>query len=282
MGQLEPTAIGTMAKALRQAASEKGYTLSDTLCALMIGQMIGAEGAMPGFVTSLGGTNNIGATQVTKGWWAAHKGQSGWGAFAHKDSDPNRGAYLGWYQIMPSPLEAARSWLFGNWWGKALLTANPSDATTYATILYKGGYYGGTHAGDTAHDPTSDAGKQNVADYARDVQRAVPSTAALNGPSNDPAAVTVDASKFADLGPRQITEDLFNKAKNGGMGSAWGFLPLPATFADLQAAKGVVWADGTGGPGSSSSPSSPPSSGAGGLIWSAVAFLVGWLAGGRV
>lgn len=231
--------IATVIAALRQAAQEKGHTLSDTLAALMIGQLRGAEVAYPGVHSSLGGTNNYGAAQATKGLYTAKQGQAGWGALAHKDSDPNQGAYLGWYWIAPSPLEGARYWL-SNWWGNALLGQNPSDATTYATILYKGRYFGGMHAGDPDHDPTSEAGQANIADYAKAVSRGIASAGELAAAPGDPAAFTVDPSMFQSLAKRQITEDLFDKAKAGKIGDAWSYL-LPASYNDFVASNGVAW-----------------------------------------
>jgi len=232
--------ISTVVAALRQAAKEQGYTLSDQLLSLMIGQLRGAEGAYPGVNSSLGGTNNYGAAQVTASLASAKQGLQGWGAFAHKDSDPNKGPYIGWYWIAPSPLEGARHWFQDNWWGKALATGNPTNATDYAAILYKGGYYGGTHPGDTAHDPTSDAGQLNVADYAAAIQRGVATAAEMAQPPDDPATTTVNPSQFAPLTSRAITEDLYNTAMSGGLGSAWKFL-LPATWDALVANNGAVW-----------------------------------------
>jgi len=263
--------ISTVIAALKQAASEMGYTLSDALASLMIGQLRGAEGAYPGVKSSLGGTNNMGAAQVTKGLYTSKRGQQGWGAFAHKDSDPNQGSYIGWYWIAPSPLEAARYWLGGNWWGKSLLSQNPSDPTTYATILYKGRYFGGMHAGDPNHNGmvkddsgamvADDAAKAaydaNIADYAKSIQRGMASAAELSDAPGDPAAMTVDPTMFKSLDDRKITEDLFTKAKSGKIGGAWSYL-LPDAWSDLQATNGVVWfgppppgASTGGGPGAS-------------------------------
>ena len=233
-------AIATMAKALRQASSEKGYSPSDDLVRLMIGQMIGAEGTMPGLGGTLGGTNNIGAAQVTASLFKAKAGQKNWGAFAHFDSDPNRGAYIGWYWIAPSPLEAARYWL-GNWWGGKLLSNAPGDATEYARLLYSGGYFGGVHPGDSSHDPDSDAGQLNVADYASAIARGTPSSID-DSLAQDPSKTTVDPTQFASLTARKITQALFDKAKGGGIGSAWKYL-LPANFSVLQKTNGVVWFD---------------------------------------
>jgi peptidoglycan hydrolase-like protein with peptidoglycan-binding domain len=232
--------ISTVVAALKQAAQEKGYTLSDQLAALMIGQLRGAEGAYPGVKSSLGGTNNFGAAQVTASLSSLKKGMAGWGAFAHKDSDPNKGDYIGWYWIAPSPLEGARHWFQDNWWGPRLAQNNPQNATDYAAILYSGGYYGGMHAGDTAHDPNSDAGKLNVADYAAAIQRGMPSAAELSTPPDDPAKVTVDPTQFQDLASRKLTETLYDKAMSGGIGSSWKYL-LPATWDDFVKANGVVW-----------------------------------------
>lgn len=232
--------IPTLIAALRQAASEKGYHLSDTLASLMIGQMRGAEGAFPGVGGTLGGTNNIGAAQVAKSLFDLKKGLEGWGALAHYDSDPNHGPFLGWYWIAPSALEAARYWLFGNWWGPKLLAQNPATPEQYAAILYAGGYYGGVHPGDSKHDPNSDAGKLNVADYARNVQRGMATAGELAAPGGDPSVFSVNPNAFKSLSQRRITEALYNQAKNGQMGSAWGYL-LPATWDDLVATNGVVW-----------------------------------------
>ena len=232
--------ISTVIAALKQAAAEKGYTLSDQLLSLMIGQLRGAEGAYPGVHSSLGGTNNYGASQAVQSLATSKSGQQGWGAFAHKDSDPNKGAYIGWYWIAPSPLEGARHWFQDNWWGPALANGNPTDASTYAAILYKGGYYGGMHAGDTAHDPTSEAGAQNVADYAAAISRGMPSAAELATPPDDPSTITVDPGQFAPLDARAITEALYDTAMSGGIGSAWKWL-LPATWEELNANNGVVW-----------------------------------------
>ncbi|MDE2020828.1 MAG: peptidoglycan-binding protein [Patescibacteria group bacterium] len=238
-GSTKTVSIATVVKALKQASQEKGYTLNDTLASLMIGQLRGAEGAYPGVKSSLGGTNNFGAAQVTASLASIKKGLEGWGAFAHRDSDPNHGAYIGWYWIAPSPLEGARYWL-SNWWGKALLSGNPQTPQDYARILYVGRYFGGTHAGDDAHDPNSDAGQANINDYANAIRRGVASPAELNGPADDPSKPTVDPKAFANLTDRKITQDLYDKAMGGGIGSSWKYL-LPASWDDMVKSNGVVW-----------------------------------------
>lgn len=235
-----PVKIATVIAALRQAGKEKGYDLSDQLLSLMIGQLRGAEGAYPGVKSSLGGTNNMGAAQVDKSLASLKKGLAGWGAFAHRDSDPNKGAYIGWYWIAPSPLEAARHWFGDNWWGPALAKGNPQNPTDYAAILYRQGYFGGMHAGDTKHDPTSPAGQLNVADYAAAMSRGVASAAELADTPDDPSKSTVDPSQFATLDARKLTQDLYDKAKTGGIGSAWAYL-LPVTWAAFVKNNGVVW-----------------------------------------
>lgn len=231
--------VATVVAALKQAAAEKGYTLTDQLASLMIGQLRGAEGAYPGVGGTLGGTNNFGAAQVTASLASAKKGLDGWGAFAHYDSDPNKGGYIGWYWIAPSALEGARYWL-SNWWGNALLQGNPQNATDYATILYKGRYFGGLHAGDDAHDPTSSAGQANISDYASAISRGLPSANELSAPADDPSKESVNPAAFKTLSERKITQDLFNKAMGGGIGSAWKFL-LPNAWDDLVKTNGVVW-----------------------------------------
>ncbi len=239
-GVLPPVKIGTVIAALRQAGKEKGYDLSDQLLSLMIGQLRGAEGAYPGVHSSLGGTNNMGAAQVASNLASLKKGLKGWGGFAHRDSDPNKGAYIGWYWIAPSPLEAARHWFGDNWWGPALAKGNPQTPTDYAAILYRQGYFGGMHAGDTKHDPTSPAGQLNVADYAAAISRGVASPAELAEQGDDPSIMTVDPTQFASLDSRKLTQDLFDKAKTGGIGSAWAYM-LPPTWADFVKGNGVVW-----------------------------------------
>jgi hypothetical protein len=227
--------VATVVAALTQASKEMGFTLSSQLAVLMIGQLRGAEGTMPGLGGTLGGTNNYGAAQVTKGLAQAKAGQVGWGAFAHKDSDPNTGAYVGWYWIAPSPLEGARYWL-SNWWGKALLQGNPQTPQDYASILYKGRYFAGMHAGDSQHDPTSPAGAQNVADYAAGIRRGIASSAEMAEAPKDPAALTVDPSSFASLTARGVTQDMFDAGKSG----AWSWL-LPSSWSNLLSNNGAIF-----------------------------------------
>lgn len=235
-GTSAPTNIATVAAAIKQAAKEMGYTPDTQLIKLMIGQWRGAEGAYPGIQGStLSGTNNIGAAQVTKTLATDKASASGWGAFAHYDSSPGRGGYIGWYWIAPSPLEAARYWLGGNWWGKRLLEANPQTPTDYATILYNGGYF----EGSTPHDQPG-AAEANINAYAANIQRGMPSDNELAAPITDPSAFTVDPTKFAALPARKITEALFNQAEAGGLGGSWKFL-LPASFVLLTKSNGVVF-----------------------------------------
>lgn len=238
-GSAPPTSIATVIAAIRQAAKEKGFDLSDQLLSLMIGQ-IRYEGAYPGSGSTFAGTNNIGAAQVTPGLIASKAGRPGWGAFAHKDTTPTASgprAYLGWYWIAPSPLEAARHWFGDNWWGPDLARANPQTPADYAAIVYRKGYFEGNHP-DPNHDPDSDNGKQNVAEYAAGIQRNAATSAELAEKPDDPARVTVDPSKFKPLASRAITQDLFDAAK--GAGGKLASL-LPHSWGDLVASNGVVW-----------------------------------------
>jgi hypothetical protein len=205
----------------------------------VIRQMLGPEGSMPGLWSGGGytfrGTNNIGAAQVPGGrigqaFALAHKTIAGWGAFAHKDSNPGGDDYIGWYYMAPSALEAARHWLTGYGGTKAVLAQSPRSPEDYARIMYNAKYYTGT---------TKDADKE-IAKYASGIKRGMPSLSQMNGQANDPAAISVDPSMFDTLEKRHITEALFNKAKSGKSGSMWAFL-LPATWADLVASNGVVW-----------------------------------------
>lgn len=241
-GAPPPVKIQTVIAALRQAAKEMGYTLSDSLASLMIGQLRGAEGAFPGAHTSLGGTNNMGAAQAPPSLAKMKQGLTGWGAFAHLDSDPARGKYIGWYYIAPSALEAARHWLGkDNWWGPALLKANPQTPEDYATILYQHVYFQGMHAEPTGKpDPTSDAGQANIADYAKNMRRGMATAPELSTPGDDPSVLSVDPTMFKPLDKRQVTKDLYDKAKSGGIGSAWASF-LPPSWDDLVASNGVAW-----------------------------------------
>lgn len=232
-------AIATMAKALRQAGSELGHPIDDTLLSLMLGQMLGAEGAMPGLWNGAGytlrGTNNIGAAQVPggavgKAFALAKKAIAGWGAYAHKDSNPGGDEYIGWYYIAPNVLEAARHWLTGFAGTANVLKQNPRTPQDYATIMYRSGYYTGL---------TKDADKE-IAGYAKRIAGGMPPASVMNGPSNDPSALSVDPSEFASIESRKVTSALFDKAKAGKSGGAWSFL-LPPSFDDLVKTNGVVW-----------------------------------------
>lgn len=235
-------AIATMAKALRQAASDLGHPLNDNLLAMMLGQKLGAEGAMPGLWDGKGytfaGTNNSGAAQVPGGsagvaWAAARKLIQGWGAFAHMDSNPPGpvgGPYIGWYFIAPTVYDAAKQWLTGYGGTKNVLARNPSTPEEYAGIMYDSGYFTGL-----SHDRAKE-----VAAYANNVRRGMPSLATINGPANDPTLPSVDPSLFRSVTDRHLTESLFNLAKTGKQGSAWAFL-LPATWDDFVRQNGVVW-----------------------------------------
>jgi hypothetical protein len=227
--------ISTTVRALKLAAAEKGHALEDRLASLMIGQLRGAEGAYPGVGGTLGGTNNMGAAQVTKSLASAKQGLKGWGAFAHYDSSPNSGGYIGWYWIAPSPLEAARYWL-SNWWGNDLLSQNPQDPTTYASILYRKGYFEGMHPGDTNKDPNSEAGQLNVADYARAIARGVATATEMSQPFDDPEKLTVNPAQFKSLTERKITQSLYEKDRGG----SWSWL-FPASWDDFVKTNGAVW-----------------------------------------
>jgi hypothetical protein len=234
-------AIATMAKAIRQAGTEIGHPIPDTLLQLMLGQMLGAEGAMPGLPGTMGGTNNPGATQVPGGslgaaYAAAHRLLEGWGALAHFDSNPPLPGtnaprpYLGWYFIAPNALEAARKLLTGYQAIKVALAQNPSTPEDYARIMYTNKYFTGTG---------TDSEKM-IAAYAKNIRSKIPSMEVINGPSNDPSVISIDTTQFAPLEKRKITKDLFDMAKNGKDGSAWSFL-LPDSWEELVKNNGVVW-----------------------------------------
>jgi hypothetical protein len=232
-------AIATMAKALRRESEKLGHPVSDNLLRMMLGQKLGCEGAMPGLMgTTFAGTNNSGAAQVPGGaagraWMAAKSLMRGWGAFAHKDSNPPGpagGPYIGWYYIAPSVSASAAQWLTGYGGTRAVLTGNPSTPAEYARMMYDAHYFTGL-----SHDR-----EKEIGNYASCIARAMPSLATINGPANDPDAFSVDPSQFRSLKDRHITPELFQLAKNGKQGSAWAFL-LPSSWADMVESNGVVW-----------------------------------------
>jgi len=233
-----PVAIATMAAALRQAAAANGFSPNDTLISLMICQMMGAEGAMPGLWNGAGftlrGTNNIGASQVLgasnggPAFAAAHK--NGWGGFAHKDSNPGGDNYLGWYVIAPTVYDAADHWLTGYPAVKAVLEQSPQDPQTYASIMYAGGYFTGL---------TTDSATE-IGNYASRMSNVAGTVSeGMSASANDPKIPSVDTTLFDTLAARQITEDLYDKAMSGASGSEWKWL-LPS-WATIVKNNGVVW-----------------------------------------
>lgn len=217
--------------ALQLAAKKHGVTISPALAGMMLAQVRGES--VFGATGTWAGTNNWGAAQATTGFANKYKGQKGFGAFANYDSDPNKGPFLGWYWIAPSQAAAAESWLFDNWWGPRLIAANPSTPTEYASILYSGGYFGGTHPGGNK-DPSSPAGAQNVADYVH--LMGAPVDVSKLPKAGDPTKVTANPKLLANLATRRVTAALFTSAQ-GGAWKAW----LPANFAALQSTNGVIW-----------------------------------------
>jgi peptidoglycan hydrolase-like protein with peptidoglycan-binding domain len=232
--------ISTVAAALTQAAQEKGYAISPTLVSLMIGQLRGAEGAYPGVKSSLGGTNNMGASNMTQSLVSAKTGQVGWGAFAHPDSSPGKPPDLRFFWIAPSPLEAARHWFQDNWWGPRLAQANVQTPEDYATVVYQGGYFEGNHVGERPSGqrslPLQPNEQLNVQEYANNMRRGIASAQELSVPPDDPSIMTVNPSQFASVAARGLTEAMFNSAKGG----QWSYL-LPADWATFLANNGVVW-----------------------------------------
>jgi peptidoglycan hydrolase-like protein with peptidoglycan-binding domain len=231
--------VATAAAALRQVAKSMGYTLSDSLLSMMLAQ-INNESAF-GVTGSMAGTNNWGAAQATKAFATKHAGETGFGAFGHKDTDPTTGAFLGWYWIAPSPLAAAHVWLAENWWGGALLRAQPSTPTAYSSILYSGGYFGGSNKPERPLPPRPQPfgpnEQKNVDAYASGIAGAMGRMAGMmNGPADDPSVVTVRPDAIPPPSKRYITEDLFTKALHGAWAS-W----LPASFADFLSNNGVIW-----------------------------------------
>ncbi len=231
--------VATAAAALRAVAKQMGYNLSDSLLSMMLAQ-INNESAF-GVTGSMAGTNNWGAAQATKAFATKHAGETGFGAFGHKDTDPTTGAFLGWYWIAPSPLAAAHVWLAENWWGSALLHAQPSTPTQYASILYSGGYYGGFYKPERPLPPRPPPfgpnEQKNVDAYAGGISAQMGKMAAMmNGPADDPSVVTVRPDAIPPPAKRYITQDLFLKAMNGAWKS-W----LPPTFDQFLSNNGVIW-----------------------------------------
>jgi hypothetical protein len=235
-------AIATMAAALRNTASRLGKPLPDSLLRMMLGQKLGAEGAMPGLMgTTFAGTNNSGASQVPGGktgaaWLLLKKAFRGWGAFSHKDSNPpgpHGGPYIGWYFMAPSVQDASDHWLTGYGGTRAVLEKQPSTPEEYARIMRDSGYYTGF----------SNDREKEIGNYAKAIKRGMGmiGNALETARPNDPRAFSVDPSQFRSLADRKITRELFDLAKRGGPGSAWGFL-LPDSWDAMVQSNGVVWA----------------------------------------
>ncbi len=232
--------VATAAKAFRQAAQEMGKPLSDSLLSMILAQ-INNESAF-GVTGSMTGTNNWGAAQATPGFATKHKGQMGFGAFMHRDSDPTTGAFPGWYWIVPRPIDAARVWLQENWWGAALLNAQPQTPSQYASILYNGGYFGGFHKPERPKPPRKapyGPGEQaNIDAYASGIASAMGRMASImNGPADDPTAVTVNPKAIPNLSTRGVTAALFATAAK----TRWASWVAGVSWSTFQAQNGIIW-----------------------------------------
>lgn len=239
MGFSAPAPVrGAVAKAIQTVASQRGVPIADATISIMLAQMVGAEGAMPGQIGGdFAGTNNPGCSQVgTASFVAGHTAppaKAGWGACAHVDNIPGAtpNYYLGWYVVCPSVLDAITYWITNTAVRNALQT---TDVATYAQILKSGSYYGVT-ADQYAAAITNGGGT------------GLPVQSYLAA-ANDPTVTSVAPSQFSSLLSRaaagQSVEALYNKAVAGGMGSSWKNILgayWPTSYAQLVERNGIVF-----------------------------------------
>src|SRR5271166_3655385 len=101
-----------------------------------------------------------------------HTGQ-GFGAVAHKDSDPVHGSFIGRYAVNATAKDGAKQFI------QQVINQikSASSIEDYAAKLYMAGYYGGFHHGQNGdprpvgkrRPPFLTAETENINDYARAV-----------------------------------------------------------------------------------------------------------------
>lgn len=251
------SSLATAASALRLAAKDLGMRLSEQQLRILLGHAAFESGfGMDGVKNSLRNTNNWGAIQATKPFAKAHANEPGYGAVAHQDSDPVRGTFIGWYAVNPTPEAGAKQFL-RQVHNQILSASNIED---YATRLYQAHYYGGVHHGASGDPrdgnrspPFLPAEKQNIEDYAKAIQRAMPGSVPADTEESIQAAKASRTKPFAPLNERLTAKDRLdgkvktpndNDAKNSwnksrSSAGAYG-VSAPKDFDQLAANNGFV------------------------------------------
>lgn len=264
--------LATMASALRLAARAAKVAISDEELRMMLGHAAFESGYGKGDPkkNTLANTNNWGSMQVTKGFAQAHKGQQGYGAVAHQDSDPNRGPFVGWYAVLPSSAAGA-----AQFFGRVSGHLSGGDVDAYAASLYHSSYYGGVHKDDP---------EANIRDYASAIRRAMPGAVPADSPASIAAAQAVSVGPFAPFFDRVTAVERVNGRPHGteaAAAAAWAkSWSHPAAYGITEAIDfaralqtgGVVWF-GPAPPGFSSGGDVIPY-GFGAIIGAGIAWLV--------
>ena len=241
------SSTGIAASALRLAAQELGITLTDEQMRILLGHAAFESGyGMGGANNSLRNTNNWGAIQATKSFMQKHPGE-GFGAVAHKDSDPIKGDFIGWYAVNPTAKDGAKQFI-----QQVINQIRPATSLQdYAARLYMAGYYGGVHRGDNGdprpvgkrHPPFLPAETKNINDYASAIKRSMPNQVPSDTQQSLQKATAMRTGDFAPITERfhVKTMDEAKQAwdKSWSNSQAYGVKPFSG-FENMVASNGAV------------------------------------------
>lgn len=240
--------ISIAADALRLAARELGVSFTDEQMRILLGHAAFESGfGMGGAKNSLRNTNNWGAIQATKSFMNSHTGE-GFGAVAHRDSDPVHGSFIGWYAVNATAKDGAKQFIrqvFNQ-------IKNASSVEDYAARLYMAGYYGGVHHGKIGDPrpvgkrkpPFLPAETQNINDYANAIKRSMPARLPSESEESMKKATEMRSGEFAPITERFHVKTL-DEAKQlwdkvgGSNAQAYGVKPVSG-FDELVASNGAV------------------------------------------
>ncbi len=239
--------ISIAANALRLAAKELGVNFTDEQMRILLGHASFESGfGMGGAKNSLRNTNNWGAIQATKSFMNSHTGE-GFGAVAHKDSDPVHGSFIGWYAVNATAKDGAKQFI------QQVLNRikNASSVEDYAARLYMAGYYGGNNHGQPGdprpvgkrRPPFLPAETKNINDYAAAIKRSMPSQLPPESQEDVKKATEIRSGEFAPITERFHVKTM-DEAKQlwdrvGGNAQAYGVKPVSG-FDQLVASNGAV------------------------------------------
>jgi hypothetical protein len=247
-GDAGSSTISIAANALRLAAKELGVNFTDEQMRILLGHASFESGfGMGGAKNSLRNTNNWGAIQATKSFMNSHTGE-GFGAVAHKDSDPVHGSFIGWYAVNATAKDGAKQFI------QQVINRikNASSVEDYAARLYMAGYYGGGHAGQPGdprpvgkrRPPFLPAETKNINDYALDIKKSMPSQLPPESEEDVKKATEMRSGEFAPITERfhvktmDEAKQLWDKV-GGSNAKAYGVKPISG-FDQLVASNGAV------------------------------------------